>query len=266
MGTLVLLHRYCRGPEGPGPTAFAAVALSPVLLVEAAGQAHNDIVVGLLVAAWLLAARRSRPALAAALLGMAAAAKLTAALPALMYLAYVAGRPGSPGERLRRAGLAAAACALAVALAYLPFWRGLDTLRVPLEFLAARRPTNALAEVLFLGLRPLLGRAQATAALASLGTVVTGALAVLGMALAWRAPAVPTLAGAMARVWLLATTLASPVFHPWYLIPCLVLSVELRDPVWLGWLRRFAPRLHVRPIGLTGRNTLFHTESGTPNG
>ena len=43
----------------------------------------------------------------------------------------------------------------------------------------------------------------------------------------------------MAAVSLLATTLAAPVFHPWYLIPFLVLSVELRDPAWQAWLLRF---------------------------
>ena len=93
--TLALLRRYCSRPEGPGPAAFAAVALSPVLWVEGAGQAHGDIVVGLLFAAWLLAARRRGVVLASALLGAAVASKLTAALPAGMYLAYVAGRPGT---------------------------------------------------------------------------------------------------------------------------------------------------------------------------
>ena len=34
VGTLALLRRYCSLPEGPGPAAFAAVALSPVLWVE----------------------------------------------------------------------------------------------------------------------------------------------------------------------------------------------------------------------------------------
>ena len=43
----------------------------------------------------------------------------------------------------------------------------------------------------------------------------------------------------MAGVSLIATTLAAPVFHPWYLIPCLVLSVELRDAAWQTWLLRF---------------------------
>ena len=57
--------------------------------------------------------------------------------------------------------------------------------------------------------------------------------------MAFRAPGFSALAGAMAGVSLFATTLAAPVFHPWYLIPCLVLSVELRDPVWQGWLPRF---------------------------
>ncbi|HYN04856.1 MAG TPA: hypothetical protein VE359_20565 [Vicinamibacteria bacterium] len=238
--TLALLSHYCWEPKGPGPGAFAAVALSPVLWIEGAGQAHNDIVVGLLFAAWLVAARRPGVVLASALLGAAVASKLNAALPAGMYLAYVAGRPGTVPARLRRVAAAAVALGLVVALAYLPFWHGLDTLRVPLAFLSGRRPTNSLLEIAFVVMRPILGSAAATAALSSLGTLLTAGLALLGAALAWRAPGLSTLVGAMAGVSLLATTLAAPVFHPWYLIPCLVLSVELRDPVWRAWLLRFS--------------------------
>ena len=210
-----------------------------MLWVEGAGQAHGDVLVGLLFAAWLLAARRPGVVLASALLGAAVASKLTAALPAGMYLAYLAGRPGPWPARLGRVAAAAAALGLVVGLAYWPFWTGLDTLRVPLAFLAERRPTNTLAEIAFVAMKPMLGSAAATAALSSLGTLLTAGLAVLGAALAWRAPGVPALAGAMAGVSLLATTLAAPVFHPWYLIPCLVLSVELRDPAWRDWLLRF---------------------------
>jgi alpha-1,6-mannosyltransferase len=237
--TLALLRRHCSGPEGPGPAAFAAVALSPVLWVEGAGQAHGDVLVGLLFAAWLLAARRSGVVLASALLGAAVASKLTAALPAGMYLAYLAGRPGPWPARLGRAAAAASVLGLVVALAYWPFWSGLDTLRVPLTFLAERRPTNSLGEIVFVAIRPVLGSAVATAALASLGTLLTAGLALVGAVLAFRAPGLSALAGAMAGVSLLAATLAAPVFHPWYLIPCLVLSVELRDPVWQAWLLRF---------------------------
>ena len=238
-GTLVLLHRYCSRPDGPGSAAFAAVALSPVLWIEGAGQAHNDVVVGLFVAAWLVAARSNRSLLASALLGAAVASKLTTGLPALMYLAYLAGRPGPAPVRLGRVAAGAGALGLVVALAYWPVWSGLDTLRVPLTFLAERRPTNSLAEIAFVAVRPLVGPAAATAALASLGTLLTAGLAVVGAALAWRSPGVAPLAGSMAAVWLLATTLAAPVFHPWYLIPCIVLSLELRDPVWQAWLLRF---------------------------
>ena len=142
-GTLVLLRRYCSTPEGPGPAAFAAVALSPVLWVEGAGQAHDDVLVGLLFAAWLLAARRPGVVLASALLGAAVASKLTAALPAGMYLAYLAGRPGPWPARLGRVAAATSTLGLVVVLAYWPFWSGLDTLRVPLAFLAERRPTNS---------------------------------------------------------------------------------------------------------------------------
>jgi hypothetical protein len=238
-GTLALLRRYCSTPGGPGPAAFAAVALSPVLWVEGAGQAHGDVLVGLLFAAWLLAARRPGVVLASALLGAAVASKLTAALPAGMYLAYLAGRPGPWRARLGRVAVAASALGLVVGVAYWPFWSGLDTLRVPLAFLAERRPTNTLAEVVFVAMKPVLGSAAATAALSFLGTLLTALLALLGAALAFRAPRVPALAGAMAGVSLLATTLAAPVFHPWYLVPCLVLSVELRDPAWRDWLLRF---------------------------
>jgi hypothetical protein len=238
-GTLALLRRHCSSPEGPGPAAFAAVALSPVLWVEGAGQAHVDVLVGLLFAAWLLAARRPGVVLASAILGAAVASKLTAALPAGMYLAHLAGRPGPLPARLGRVTAAATTLGLVVVLAYWPFWSGLDTLRVPLTFLAERRPTNSLGEIFFVAIRPVLGSAAATAALTSLGTLLTAALALLGAVLAFRAPGVASLAGAMAGVSLLATTLAAPVFHPWYLIPCLVLSVELRDPAWQGWLLRF---------------------------
>ncbi len=238
-GTLALLRRYCSTPEGPGPAAFAAVALSPVLWVEGAGQAHGDILVGLLFAAWLLAARRRGVVLASALLGAAIASKLTAVLPAGMYLAYVAGRPGPWPARLGRVGAATSALVLVVVLAYAPFWNGLDTLRVPLAFLAERRPTNSVGELVFLAMKPILGSAAATAALSSLATLLTAVLAVLGAALAFRAPGLSALAGAMAAVSLLATTLAAPVFHPWYLIPSLVLSVELRAPAWQTWLLRF---------------------------
>lgn len=237
--TLVLLHRYCSRPDGPGPAAFGVAALSPVLWIEGAGQAHNDVVAGLLLAAWLLVARRPGVVLASALLGCAMASKLTAALPAGLFLAYLAGRPGPRAERARNVALAVLALALVLVLAYLPFWRGLETLRVPLEFLARRRPTNGLLEVAFVGLRPFVGTAAATSALSALSTLLTAGLALLGAALAWRAPDFPALVGVMARICLLATTLAATAFHAWYLIPCLVLSVEMRDPVWRGWLLRF---------------------------
>ena len=239
-GTLVLLRRHCSRPQGPGPAAFAAVALSPVLWIEGAGQAHNDVVVGLLFAAWLVAAHRPGVLLASALLGAAVASKLTALLPALMYLAYLAGRPGRVPARLGRLAAGASVLGIVVVLAYGPVWSGLDTLRVPLAFLAERRPTNSLAEIVFVALRPTLGAGAAIAALASLGTLLTAGLGLLGAALAWRAPSVASLAGWMAAVSLLATTLAAPVFHPWYLLPSLVLSVELRDPVWQAWLLRFS--------------------------
>jgi alpha-1,6-mannosyltransferase len=237
--TIVLLRWYCERPGGPGAALFGAAVLAPAFWFEAAGQAHNDVVVGLLFAAWLLAARGRRSVLAAAFLGAAVASKLTAALPAGMYLAYLAGRPGAWPARAGRTGAALLALAGVVVLAYLPFWAGSETLSVPLAYLAERRPTNSIGEIAFVALRPLLGAATAADAVSLLGTLLTGGLALLGAALAFRASDHASLAGTMAAVSLLASSLASPVFHPWYLIPSLVLSVELRDPAWQAWLAAF---------------------------
>ena len=162
--------------------------------------------------------------------------KLTAVLPAVMYLAYLAGRPGRvpvrlvawpPGERAR-ARRRARLCALL---------SGLDTLRVPLAFLrnAGRqqpRGDRLRGPASDAGSRRRDHASPRSARCSPPDSRSSGA--------PWPGgPPVAPLAGSMAAVSLLAMTLAAPVFHAWYPIPALVLSVELRDPAWQAWLLRF---------------------------
>lgn len=233
--TIVLLYRYvCRA--GTPVAAFAAVALSPVVWTEGAGQAHNDVLAAFFLSAWLVLAAGGSVVAGAAALGLAVASKLTTALPAGMYVCYLAGRTGPVGPRLRRTGLAVLAIAAMLVLCYWPFWKGPDTILVPLGFLSDRKPTNTLAELVLFVMRPLLDRDRAIAVLATASGVLTGTLGVAGAVLAWRARSFGALVGVAAKVSLLAVTLATTVYHAWYLLPCLVLAVELRDPVWRRWL------------------------------
>jgi hypothetical protein len=168
-------------------------------------------------------------------LGLAVASKLTVAVPAGMYLVFLTARAEAPRARLR-ALAAAAALGGVLVLAYLPFWRGPETLRIPFDFLAQRAPSNTLAELLFHGLRQVVDRPRALLIVGAASSVTSVLVLVAGAALAWRARELRELVSAAAMISLLMVTLTGTVFHPWYLLPCLVLSVELRDPTWRRWL------------------------------
>ena len=234
--TLLLLRRHCARGGAAGTAAFALVALNPVLWIEGAGQAHNDVVAAMLLAGWLLLARHGRVLSASLVLGLAVASKLTVAVPAGMYLVFLATRAGDRRAQLRGSLSAAAAMAGALVLAYLPFWRGLETLLIPFQFLAQRAPSNTLAELVFHGLRQMTARPTALLIVGTAGSVLSALVFVAGAALAWRARELGELVSAAAKLSLLMVTLVGTVFHPWYLLPCLVLAVELRDPTWRRWL------------------------------
>jgi len=108
--------------------AAALFALNPLVLLESAGNAHNDALVALLLAATAWALCRGASALGLAGVVVAALVKLTV-LPVLPL--YVASRlsVGSMSERLRRLALIGAACITLAALTYAPYWEGIATLR-----------------------------------------------------------------------------------------------------------------------------------------
>ncbi|HSZ82285.1 MAG TPA: hypothetical protein VLA14_08385 [Polyangia bacterium] len=110
---------------GSGPRAFVALAFNPLLLVEGAGNAHNDVVMMAAVIWLLVLAARGRLLGALLLTGLATAVKF---LPLLLvpWLLLVVGR-GAP--LVRRARLAVGALGLVLAptvLSYAAFWRGGD--------------------------------------------------------------------------------------------------------------------------------------------
>jgi hypothetical protein len=109
---------------GRGEVAFLALALNPLLLIEGAGNGHNDVVMMALVLGGLAALGRGRAYAGALAVGCAAAVKL---IPLLLvpWIVVVAGR----ASRRRAPAVLVLVLALApLAIAYAPFWRGAATL------------------------------------------------------------------------------------------------------------------------------------------
>jgi hypothetical protein len=236
LATIGLVYAYCRRMPTGGAAAFALVALNPVLWVEGAGQAHCDLLTAAFLALWLVCGA-AVPALAAIALGLAVASKMTALVPAGMYFVFLLARPGRrPLARVVGALLAGVLFAATLFGCYRPFWTSAWTLRMPLAFLASRWPTNSIFELLFHGAQWAGFPYKLLAGpLSAASGALTGVLALLGIVAAWRAQTFPELVSAAAKVFLLTMTLTSAVFHPWYLLPCLVLAVELRGRAWRRW-------------------------------
>jgi hypothetical protein len=241
MGLVALMASYCSRPDASASSTsmFALMALSPIVWLEGGGQASNELVPAFLLAAWLLTASRGRIIPAAALLGLAVASKLTMAVPAAMFAIYLL-RPGngSPARRLGDAALASLVMAGVVVAAYSMVWDGAQTILQPFTLPTGREPTNTLAEPFYVVATELF-HADKAAWMRIVGLVNLPILLGLVAAaawLAWRAKDFRNLVASMAMIQMLIVTVGTPVFHPWYLLPCLVLSVELANPAWRAWL------------------------------
>ncbi len=113
---------------GSGPATLAALALNPLFIIEAAMNGHNDVAMMACLVWALVAAADQRWTAAFVLIGCAGAIKF---LPLLLapWLAARRFSHSSVSVARRLLGLAGAVALVAapVALAYLPFWRGLAT-------------------------------------------------------------------------------------------------------------------------------------------
>jgi hypothetical protein len=215
---------------------LAFLALSPVLWVEGAGQAHVDVLAAACIALFLWAGKEDRPGVAGLALGAAVASKLSTLAAAGLYIAWLLGRPGVSWRR-RGMGLGGAvAGAIAVLVpVYAPFWVGTWTLRRPLQSLSWRWPTNTVFEFLFkVGDEAGFAIPGLNGVLTQTSAVLTLAVGCLGLVAALRARTFPDLAAVAALVTVVSLVATGAVFHPWYLLPCLPLALFL-DP---GWRRR----------------------------
>src|SRR5262249_3495454 len=95
---------------------------------EAAGNGHNDIVMVCLAVAGVLALVRGRSGLAIVLLVASALVKFATILLLPFFLAYALRASPDRPEALRRAGVGPAAGAALAIVSSLPFWAGSPTL------------------------------------------------------------------------------------------------------------------------------------------
>ena len=138
--------------------------------------------------------------------------------------------------------LAALVMALVLGAIYRPFWDGGQALARPLAYLAVRHPSNTLTLLIWQTLRALgMSAERAHAAVSPVQGLLTGAVACVALVAALRARSIPALAAAMAGSLSLLATLGTSVFQPWYLLPALVLAVDVDSPAWQRWLLLVAP-------------------------
>ena len=238
------------------PFFQAMLWLNPLLLVEGAGQLHLDLLGALAITAGLIAQSKGRRLWGA--LGWASATlfKWNEVLAAPWF--WLAGAP-SWGQRLKSLLLLASVLAGLTAVAYLPFWRGPETLREPLRALFVQTVVPAGSVVDAIGevgnaLRPDKGDhfdpnmpvvervAQQREARASLWRA--GQLAMWLVALAallpllWRSSRLRTdeeVALAGGTFIIIVLTLASPKFESWYLMSALPFFGCACPPIWRRW-------------------------------
>ena len=108
------------------PFVFCAIALNPLLVIEGAGNGHNDLAMMALVLAALVALASRRHHLAALCVGCAAAIKFVPLL-LLPWIGAAAVRHAAPRRALRVAATVGLVGVAPLVLSYLPFWAGLQT-------------------------------------------------------------------------------------------------------------------------------------------
>jgi hypothetical protein len=203
----------------PGTRTLAVVLVSwnPLMVLHAAGDAHNDAVLLLFVCLSIFLAVRGHSVRA----GLALAAGVLVKFMPVLLLPLLVSVSWRSGQR-RQAALTVLALPVLGVLAYAPFWAGWRTLRPSLEEGAyfTTSPQAALA-VLVAGSLPGETVSGALAAGSRLLFLPVLALALLRTYDRERLPA--------AAVWVILLWLgvASPWFMPWYATWPLVLVAML---------------------------------------
>lgn len=165
------------------PAGLALLGLHPAIMVSTVNGGHNDLLVGLLILVGVLVALSERPALAGAVLGVAACVKITAGLAAVgLAIWYVRQRGWRVAWRFSRwmAGI--------VVLLYLPVgWAVVKDMGANRN-LMSRASVWQLPRHLFgldHGQHVFLGLHRAEV-IGTMASVATGFAVLIGVVLAWR--------------------------------------------------------------------------------
>jgi alpha-1,6-mannosyltransferase len=199
--------------------ALAAFGANPVVLFQAAGSGHNDLLVALsiVIAFALLVSKRELPAVAVLTVGTLI--KVTASLPLLLLLVWCVAR--RPPEERRRAAVTHVGLSAAIALAFaLPYAQLKDP---TLGMLGLAGQTGWLAPP------TVLAQAVDFLSFHTLGWIVrVGAVALLGWCVwmlareVWRRVPTGGMSGQeQAAVWgwsLALLMLLGPILLPWYVV------------------------------------------------
>lgn len=209
----------------PSRAAFAVVLLAwnPVVLFQAVGGGHNDLLVGLAITAALALVLSGRTLLATAVLAIGALVKAAALVPLVLLLAVVVARkpPGSRWRALLGHGGIAAALAVATAM---PFFQTTDPTLGQFELAGHEgwlAPSNLFATLLGKLGRAVAGDLGAVVLRVGVRVAFPVVLAVAFWAIARhlvrRAGELAPEALGTGWAWaLLILTLTVPVLLPWY--------------------------------------------------
>src|SRR5262249_40394506 len=112
---------------GDGVRPLLLYAWNPLILIEAAGSGHNDVVMVTYALAGLLLFARGHPLLGLAVIVYSVPVKYLTGVLALLLLVYWASRQANWREAAAMVGRVGITGAAIIGALYLPFWRGPET-------------------------------------------------------------------------------------------------------------------------------------------
>ncbi len=270
IASLLLVHfafRYAQDhPDHADGKTLALVTLSPILWLQGAGQAHNDIFCGMFLMIGVFDTAGGRTRRAALWIACAALVKLTALVGVLFYAVFLWNlHRAHPRRLIRELAAAAGIMAAAAGLSYALIWQGPHTLTGPIAFLADKRPSNSLVMLcseiavwvkMFLqslwhhgpdlleGLKALRADPEL---MAVENRIVWGILKKLFMTAGLVLVGVQMLPflrhqdrgevlTASVRISVALVTIAPAVFFPWYLLVVLPFFIGRASREWTFWL------------------------------
>ncbi len=253
------LIRWVVGQVRPQDRDLATVAYlwNPAVLVEVAGEGHNDALMAVLVVLALGLTLRRRVALAVAAMVGAALTKYLPLLLVPLQLGYWWRAPERTRPLAGRVAAGAVTGLVVAVVLFAPFWRGSATFAGLRESGRAGH-TGSTQTVVAEVLSRLVGE---PAALRAVSVAAAAALVLLAVVLALRVPDGDALLRRCAVVMVGALVLAGPAYWPWYvLLPVALLALVPRG----GWLaalvalslgsRLVAPLNSLYVDGLLGRS------------